>query len=165
MLTNGPATIPVIYEIDSTGQLFPFAGGSASGKGPDSGPALNLPIGYVYCLAADSLGNLFICDSAYGRVREVTNGVMSTIAGSATAIGSPTAVAMDQSADIFIYASGQVLEIDSTGSLNSIATFSSVGGMATDPSGNLYLSDSGMYLREEMLVGPNGAPPVISRME
>jgi uncharacterized protein (TIGR03437 family) len=196
VLTTLSSMIPTIYKIDTTGRLSPFAGGPSSGKGADSGPALTTPIGYASCLAADSLDNFYICDSAYDRVLEVGgNGMMSVIAGNgnvpsgplqpgpptAMAIGPPTSVAVDAAGDIFIYATGQVMEIDSTGELSSIAgsnmapfvsggdgggasqaTFKSIAGMAVDPSGNLYLSDGGIYLREAMPVGPNGAPPIIS---
>ena len=190
------ATIPTIYKIDGTGRLTPYAGGSSGVVGVESGPAISTPIGYAACLAADNLGNLYICDATNDRVREVsTAGMMSTIAGNgkapggaiqsgtptATAIGGPTAVAVDSSGDIFIYSTGQVIEIDSTGALTPVAgsnlppfvsagdggaasqaTFASVAGMALDPSGNLYLSDGGVYLREALPVGPNGAPPIIS---
>ena len=52
--TSLAATIPTIYKIDPTGRISPFAGSSSGGKGADSGPALNTPIGYAYCLASDS---------------------------------------------------------------------------------------------------------------
>jgi uncharacterized protein (TIGR03437 family) len=77
-------------------------------------------------------------------------------------MASPTAATVDPAGDIFIGAAGQVLEIDSTGTMSTVATFNSIAGMAADSSGNLYLSDGGVYLREAMLVGSNGAPPIIS---
>ncbi len=189
--------IPTIYKIDGTGQLSAYAGGS--GKAADSGPALNTLIGYAYCLVADSQDNLFVCDSAYNRVRKVgsnggSNGIMATVAGNGnvpsgpiqagppttTAIGSPTALAFDSTGNLFIYSPGQLTEIDGTGTLQPVAgasttsmtsngdggwasqaTFTSIGGMAVDPLGNLYLSDGGLYVRELMPVGLNGPPPII----
>jgi uncharacterized protein (TIGR03437 family) len=161
-VTGLSVTIPTIFKIDSTGRLSTFAGGSFT-KGADSGPAASTPVGNAACLVADSLDNFYICDAAGNRLREVTpNGMMLTIAGAATAMASPTAAAIDPAGDIFIGAAGQVLEIDLTGAIRTIATFNSIAGMAADSTGNLYLSDSGVYLREAMLVGSNGIPPIIS---
>ncbi len=189
------ASIPIVYKVDPTGRLSPFAGSSSASKGADSGPALSTPIGYAYCLVTDSLNDLYICDSVNNRVSVVSSGTMSIVAGNgkvpggaiqagtptATAIGAPTAVGIDSVGDIFISTFAQAVEIDSTGALTPIAgsnttpfvsrgdggnaaqaTFSSIAGMAVDPSGNLYLSDGGIYLREAMPVGPGGIPPVIS---
>lgn len=189
-------TIAMVYKINPAGVLTAFAGVAGSSKGADSGPALNTPIGYVYSLATDSLNNLYICDWLNNRVLTVTpSGIMSPVAGNgsvpsgpvqsgaplATAIGPPTAVAIDSSGDVFICTAGQVMEVDSTGTLNPIAgvnttpmvsggdggsstqaSFTSLAGAALDPSGNVYLSDGGVYLREAMPVGAGGAPPVIS---
>ena len=158
------ATIPTIYKIDSTGLLALFAGSSVT-KGSDNGPAASTPIGSATCLAADTVGNFYICDSAANRVREVgTNGMMTTIAGAVAPIGPPGAVAIGPSGDIFIYTAGQVMELDSTGALAPIASFgnSLVYGMTADASGNLYVSENGVYLQEAMPVGSGGAPPVIS---
>ena len=130
----GSPMVPTIYKIDSTGLINPYAGGS--GKDGDSGPALSIPIGYAYCIIIDTSGNLYICDSAYNRLRKVTlNGIMSTVAGNgnsangpiqagppnATAIGSPTSVALDSKGDLFIYSMRQVTEIDATGMLQPVA--------------------------------------------
>lgn len=189
----GTAMMPTIYKIDASGEINPYAGGS--GKDVASGPALSTPIGYAYCLVADSLNNLYVCDSAYNRVREISpKGIMTTIAGNGsapsgpiqagppttTAIGAPTAINVDSTGDVFIYSLRQVSEIDSTDTLqpfagvNSLpqtsggdggyasqATFTNVAGMGFDPTGNLYLTDGGSYLREAMPVGSDGLPPII----
>jgi uncharacterized protein (TIGR03437 family) len=187
--------MPNVYKIDAvTGQIVPYAGGS--GKAAPTGPATSTPIGYAYCLVTDSLDNLYVCDSQNNLVRQVTpKGVSAVIAGNgtaspgpippgnptATAIGSPTAVAVDTKGDVFIYSQRQVSEIDGAGMLQPVAgansqpmvsggdggwatqaSFTSVSAMALDANGNLYLTDAGVYLREAMPMGANGPPPVIS---
>jgi uncharacterized protein (TIGR03437 family) len=119
------------------------------------------------------------------------NGAMTTSAirsgpPNTTAIGPPNAVAVDGAGNIFIYtmATKQILEIDASGTLQPVigassngaasmstgdgsyaaqATFTSVGGMAADPLGNLWISDAGIYIREALPVASGEAvPPVIS---
>jgi hypothetical protein len=62
----------------------------------------------------DSAGDLFIADEDSGFVREVNNGIITTIAGNTrrdlgsggpatdAAIGSPQGVALDANGDLFI---------------------------------------------------------------
>jgi uncharacterized protein (TIGR03437 family) len=133
VLTTGAAAIPTIYKIDAYGQLSPFAGGA--GKVSDGGPALTTPIGYAYCLAPDNSGSVFICDSAYNRVRKVSNGSMTTAVGNgnvpsgaiqpgpatATAIGSPLAAAVDAKGNLFVASLRQVTMTGANGLLELIA--------------------------------------------
>jgi uncharacterized protein (TIGR03437 family) len=190
-----PPGIPTVYKIDSLGRITAYAGGP--GKDADVGGALSTPIGYAYCLAAGGAGNLYICDSSSNRVRKVgMDGVMSTVAGNgiaatgsiqtgpptATAIGSPTALAIDSTGNLFFYSARQVTQLDRAqgmlapiagtnmipaassgdGGYASQATFVNITGMTFDPFGTLYISDGGIYLREALPVGPNGVPPIIS---
>jgi sugar lactone lactonase YvrE len=78
--------------------------------------ALNEPHG----VAVDASGNLYIADSANNRVRKLSNGTVSTIAGNGTAgssgdggpatsaeLDSPLAVAVDAAGNVYIVESGQ----------------------------------------------------------
>jgi hypothetical protein len=68
----------------ANGVITSVAGGGTSGLG-DNGPAtsaqLNSPLG----VAVDSAGNLYFADSGNGRIRKVTNGIITTVAGNGTA--------------------------------------------------------------------------------
>lgn len=58
-------------------QISTFAGGIG-----DGGPALRASIRDAYGIAADSLGNVYVADSAHHRVRRVaTDGTITTVAG------------------------------------------------------------------------------------
>ena len=95
-----------------------IAGNGSAGFGGDSGPAaasqLNAPSG----LAFDSKGNLYIADSSNHRVRMISGGNISTIAGTGTASFSGDKAAATS------------------------ATLNTPSGVAFDSAGNLYIADS-----------------------
>jgi uncharacterized protein (TIGR03437 family) len=63
------------------GGLQSFLGQGFSGdNGPATGAQLNVPMG----IAVDRSGNLFIADTFNNRIRRVTNGVITTVAGNGT---------------------------------------------------------------------------------
>ena len=87
----------------------------------DSLPSFNSPAG----VAVDAQGNVYVADYGNNLIREITPaGVVSTLAGS-----------------------GNGGYIDGTGVLSS---FTQPAGIAIDPSGNLYIADSGDDLIREV---------------
>jgi sugar lactone lactonase YvrE len=68
----------------TTGILTLVAGNGTTGYNGDNGPAtaaqLNAPTG----LAVDSAGNLYLADTGNNLIREVSSGVISTVAGNGT---------------------------------------------------------------------------------
>jgi hypothetical protein len=108
---NGPATsaqvaFPKGIAVDSSGNLYiadndvcqcirevsngiittvagGAPGGGAAGLG-DNGPATTAILDGPYDVAVDSAGNLYIADSGHGRVRKVSNGIITTLAGNGT---------------------------------------------------------------------------------
>src|SRR5579872_366987 len=57
-------------------------GGSALG---DNGPSTNAQLSNPSALALDADGNLYIADTGTNRIRKVSNGIITTIAGNGTA--------------------------------------------------------------------------------
>jgi len=94
-------------------------GGAFSG---DNGPAASAELGTPLGIAVDSAGNLYIADSLNGRIREVSNGVITTVAGSGFGIGSGG--------------------IGDSGPATS-AVLIGPQGVAVDSHGNLYIADTG----------------------
>ncbi len=157
-------TAGTITTIAGTGQ-FGF-----TGDGPATTASLNLPSGVAF----DSGGNLYIADSANNRIRKLTAGVLTTVAGSgnpgfsgdgASALNAsfndPRSVAVDSAGSLYIAdatnhrvrkVSGGVV---TTVAGNGIAGFSGDGGPATnaslnnplavavDSAGNLYIGEGG----------------------
>ena len=142
---NGPSGVAIdatgnLYIADSyndairvvatNGLVFTRAGGNGTGVSGDSGQAANALLSFPAGVAVDSAGNYYIADYGNVRVRKVTNGVISTVAGSGRAG----------------YAGD--------GGVATLAELQSPAGVAVDSAGNVYVAeDSNMVVR--MLVPEN----------
>ncbi|WP_263364961.1 NHL domain-containing protein [Edaphobacter acidisoli] len=109
-----------IREINAaTGIITTIAGTGTEGYSGDNGPATAAELDSPQGLAIDTTGNLYIADTHNHRIREViaTTGIITTIAGTGTAGNSGD--------------SGPA----------TAATLRLPRGIATDATGNLYLTD------------------------
>ncbi|HEX4232180.1 MAG TPA: hypothetical protein VHZ07_26165 [Bryobacteraceae bacterium] len=124
----------------SGGIISTVAGGSSlcpqnSNSVGDGCPATSATLGIVAGVAVDSSGNLFIADGN-NRIREVTGGIISTIAGSAVnsnvgdggiATGAqlqfPFGVALDSAGDLFVSDTydGRIRQVHSNGFITTLA--------------------------------------------
>jgi hypothetical protein len=75
----------VVEEVSTSGILTIVAGNGNAGFSGDGGPATNASLNQPRGIAVDSAGNLYIADSLNNRVRMVSNGVITTLAGSGVA--------------------------------------------------------------------------------
>jgi hypothetical protein len=140
-----------------SGGIISTVVGGGTGKLGDGGPATEATLGSPYGIAFDSVGSLYIADSGSNRVRKVSKGAISTIAGGGkfgdgvlatkASLFEPAGVAVDLLGNVFILEPGygrirMVSTVDGT-----ISTVSSYGaapnGLATDTDGNLYYTDNG----------------------
>jgi len=191
---NGPATNAQLYEpsgvaVDSAGNLYiadsyhyrirkvsngvitTVAGNGTQGFSGDNGPATSAQFYELGGVAVDSAGNLYIADSANFRIRKVTNGVITTVAGNGTQgfsgdggpatnaqLNFPGSVAVDSAGNLYFadYDNFRIREV-SNGVITTVAgngTFGSSGdngpatsaqlipyGVAVDSGGNLYIAD------------------------
>jgi trimeric autotransporter adhesin len=103
----------------TTGVLTLAAGNGTTGFGGDNGPASSAQLYFPGGLAVDSAGNLYIADTNNNRIRKVSNGVITTVAGNGTAgfsgdngpatsaqLRSPFGVAVDSAGNLYIADSG-----------------------------------------------------------
>ncbi|HWE49649.1 MAG TPA: SBBP repeat-containing protein [Bryobacteraceae bacterium] len=181
---NGPQAVAVdksgnvffidgnsVFRLDATTKLLTLTAGSGTAgfsgdNGLATGAQLNAPSG----LALDSSGTLYIADTNNGRIRKITNGVITTVSGN-LAIGgvssqlyNPGGVAVDPSGNLYIadtfnnrvleFSAGVITLIAGGGGIagfggdNGVAVNAQLnkpGGVAADSSGNLYIADSGNY--------------------
>lgn len=105
----------VIREVSTTGVVTTVAGNGLEGYGGDGGSAANAELDTPTGIAIDAGGNLYIADSHNNRIREVSNGIITTIAGTGTAgysgdggratsaqLDHPAAVAVDAGGNLYI---------------------------------------------------------------
>lgn len=141
----------VCLSVNGLGQytITTIAGNSTPGFSGDGGTAtsaqLNFPTGIAY-----AGGKLYIADSANNVVRVISNGVISTFAGTAGAGGfsgdgaaatsaklnRPSSVAVDSSGNVYIADTGNnVIRVVSGGTIKTFAGSNSMGGGYTGDGG------------------------------
>src|SRR5579871_5052361 len=110
----------------AAGSLTLVAGNSRAGYSGDNGPAVTAQLNSPNGLAFDSLGNLYIADSANNRVRMVSPaGIITTFAGTgATSLGGGP---------------GQYND----GGPATAGLLRNPMGVAVDSSNNVYIADTG----------------------
>jgi uncharacterized protein (TIGR03437 family) len=202
---NGPATSAQLWypsgvAVDSAGNLYvadtfnhrirKISNGvitTVAGGGPslgDNGPATSAQVLYPYGVAADSTGNLYIADTGHNRIRKVSNGVITTVAGNGTCCFSgdngpangaqvyfPEGVAVDSAGDLYIadnvnnrirkVSNGVISTVAGTGTEgfsgdNGPATSAQLNhpaGVAVDSAGNLYIADTSNNLIRKVSEG------------
>jgi sugar lactone lactonase YvrE len=151
-----------IRKVDTNGVVSIVAGNGKPAFAGDGGLAtaasLNAPGG----VAVDTAGNLYIADTGNSRVRKVdTNGVIGTLVPTNPAY-LPSGVTVDAAGNLYVAnTNGQdALKVGANGVTSTLAgngnqAFAGDGGLATgaglnqpkgvaiDPSGNLYIADTG----------------------
>ena len=154
----------------SNGVITTVAGNGTAGFSGDGGPTTSAQLNYPLDVAVDFAGNVYIADSDNYRVREVTNGVITTVAGNGTAgfsgdngpaisaeLGLPEGISVDSAGRIYIadelnnrirkVSNGAITTVAGGGTTlgdNGLATAAQLNapaGVAVDSLGNLYIAD------------------------
>jgi len=152
-------------------------GTATAGYSGDGGLATKALLNGPKGVAVDHAGNLYIADASNNRVRKVsTAGIITTVAGGGTAglgdgglatsaqLNGPTAVALDNSGNLFIADTGnnRVRQVSSAGTITTFAGTGTAGysgdggpalsaqlqnpeGLALDPAGDLFIADTANY--------------------
>jgi trimeric autotransporter adhesin len=118
----------------SSGVVSVVAGNGSTGFSGDNGPATSAQLWEPGGVAVDSAGNVYICDGTNQRIRKVSNGVITTIAGNG--------------AEGFSGDNGPAFN----------AQLNEPGGVGVDSSGNVYVADGGND--RIRLLTPAGSPAI-----
>jgi hypothetical protein len=146
--------------------------GGGTRFGGDDGPSISAQLNQPIGVAVDSVGNVYIADYANDRIRKVSKGVITTVAGSGTKgfggdngpavkaqLDYPIGVAVDSADNLYIadagnhrirkVSKGVITTVVGNGTAgfsgdNGPATGAQIdaGGVAVDPAGNLYIADT-----------------------
>jgi sugar lactone lactonase YvrE len=124
-----------VRKVAPDGTITTFAGTGRQGFFGDGGPATSAQLHYPTGLAVDASGNLYIADRNNGRVRKVSGGTITTVAGSGSVVnrqlgdgGPATAAHLTAPAGLAVDRQGNVYIADP---LDSRVRRVSAGGMIT----------------------------------
>lgn len=138
--------------ISTTGIITTVAGNGNFAYSGDNGPATAAAINYPYGVAIDAFDNLYIADYVNNRIRKVSGGIISTVAGNGNPgytgdggaattaeINYPIAVAVRPDSNLVYLADGSdnvIRYVDSKGNIhtcagNGTAGYKGDGGPAT----------------------------------
>jgi len=163
---NGPAANAQFYQpggvaIDSAGRMYiadtqnnrvrmiangvvtTVAGTGAVGSSGDGGPATSARLATPVAVAVDPAGNLYIADVNNYRIRKVSNGIITTVAG--TLGYTPCGVAADSAGNVYLSdcVQSRLFKV-SNGNATTLPAYGA--GLAVDSAGNLYMTNSGAIL-------------------
>ena len=105
-----------IRKVDTSGIITTVAGNGQQGYSGDGGPATQARFNNLSGIAADSVGNIYLCDRNNERIRKVnTSGIITTIAGNGIqgyggdggpatqgVLNYPEGVAVDSKGNVYI---------------------------------------------------------------
>ncbi len=109
----------------SNGTITTVAGNGKVAFSGDGGPATSASLEGPYSVALDAAGNIFMADNGNNRIREVSNGIITTVAGSGPSC-SPTSCG----------------SFSGDGGPATSATLSQPNGVTVDAAGNIYIADT-----------------------
>jgi uncharacterized protein (TIGR03437 family) len=131
-----------VRKVDPQGVITTVAGTGNLGYGGDGGSALAADFNYTRGVVVDKDGNLYIADMYNHRVRKVSKGIVSTVAGTGTAgyngdnlsaanaqLSLPACVAVDSNGALYIAEEdgNRIRKVDTKGIITTVAGTGAAG--------------------------------------
>lgn len=171
-----------IRRIAPSGIISTIAGSGVQGFAGDGGLATSARLNQPDDVAVDAAGNLYLLDQGNQRVRKVSAGIITTVAGNGQAgfggdggpaklatLNNPQAIAVDVSGNLYIADTGndRVRRVTPDGKIGTIAgggpfradplaanvTLEDPLGVAVDGGGNVYITEARNTVR---MIGADG---------
>jgi len=122
----------------TAGTINTIAGDGTCGYGGDGGASTSASLAYPYSLALDAVGNLYVADTFNCRVREISAGMINTIAGNGTCTfdgdgGPGTNAGLNLPLGLIVDNTGNLFVADSGNNRIREVSPASVGGIAEQP--------------------------------
>ena len=178
-------TSPSGVAVDGAGDVFIADSGSGTVVSVPNGPnglmagaqvTLKSGLGNNLKLAADADNDLYISDPSNGRVVKLGNVVVGAsifpqTESDITGFTAPSALAVDSSANLFVADGSNLIEVAPGGTKTTVLTsLGAAVGLAVDPSGSVYVAQSGGTIRipnesgtlnpaDQMMVAPSVPTP------
>jgi trimeric autotransporter adhesin len=182
-----------IREVSATTGIITTVAGTIQGFSGDGGPATSAQLNNPTGVFVDASGNIFIADKLNNRIRKVSAGTITTVAGNgiegfsgdngpatSAALYSPSGVFVDASGNIFIAVafSNRIREVSGgiittvagngaqvfagDGGLATSASLSRPSGVAVDASGDVFIADTNNNRIREVSASTVPAPSITS---
>ena len=151
-----------VRRVTPEGRIETVAGNGQAGSGGDGGPATSASLNAPRNVAVDSTGAIYIADFDGQRVRKVSAGIITTVAGSgnrgadgdggpatSASLAFPAGIALDAGGGLYIADSGNHrIRVVSGGVISTLLTAAAGAalrtptGVAAGAAGALYVADS-----------------------
>jgi uncharacterized protein (TIGR03437 family) len=137
----------------SNGIVTTVAGNGIAGFSGDGGAAADAQISPV-AIATDPAGNVYISDSVGYRIRRISSGIITTVAGigegvagatgdnvpaTSAQIGVPSSIAVDSDGNLYLAVGKSGVRKVSNGILSTVTSAVTAYAVAVNVSGNLYI--------------------------
>jgi sugar lactone lactonase YvrE len=162
-----------VRKVTPDGVIRTIAGNGYAGFSGDGADPLSAQLNFPSGVAADAIGNVFVADSNNNRIRKISGGRISTVAGpgadgfdgdggpaTAARLSRPTNLFLDDFGNLFILEGYRVRKVTPDGMISTVGAFGNWTAVALDHTGNLFLAEGESNRVQK--VTPDGSMSIVA---